>query len=83
MITPYTESGFSSEVGPFLPLGSGIVGNIQRFKSQDVKAIFVVGCNDGILPSDCRMRVFWEQMSGSPKGGADLGGNTELLAADE
>ncbi|QEK11420.1 helicase-exonuclease AddAB subunit AddB [Crassaminicella thermophila] len=47
------ESGFSSlEIG-IIPttIDQVLVGNIQRSKSHDIKALFVVGVNDGILPS--------------------------------
>ncbi|TCO68996.1 helicase-exonuclease AddAB subunit AddB [Marinisporobacter balticus] len=47
------ESGFSSlEVG-IIPttIDQVLVGNMQRSKSHDIKALFVVGVNDGILPS--------------------------------
>lgn len=47
------ESGFSSyEIG-IIPttLDQVLVGQIQRSKSQDIKALFIVGINDGVLPS--------------------------------
>lgn len=47
------EAGFMSlEVG-IIPttIDQVLVGNIQRSKSQDVKALLVLGVNDGILPS--------------------------------
>ncbi|QXM06535.1 helicase-exonuclease AddAB subunit AddB [Crassaminicella indica] len=47
------ESGFSSiEIG-IIPttIDQVLVGNIQRSKSHDIKALFVVGVNDGVLPS--------------------------------
>lgn len=47
------DSGFSSlEVG-IIPttVDQVLVGNIQRSKSHDIKALFVIGANDGILPS--------------------------------
>ncbi len=46
------KAGFSNiEVGVIpTTLDQVLVGNIQRSKSQDIKALFVVGCNDGILP---------------------------------
>ncbi|QZY54167.1 helicase-exonuclease AddAB subunit AddB [Crassaminicella profunda] len=47
------DSGFSSlEIG-IIPttIDQVLVGNIQRSKSHDIKALFVVGVNDGILPS--------------------------------
>lgn len=47
------ESGFSSlEVG-IIPttIDQVLVGNMQRSKSHDIKALFLVGVNDGIIPS--------------------------------
>lgn len=47
------DSGFSSlEIG-IIPttIDQVLVGNIQRSKSHDIKGLFVVGVNDGILPS--------------------------------
>lgn len=47
------QSGFSSfEIG-IIPttLDQVLVGQIQRTKSNDLKALFVLGINDGILPS--------------------------------
>lgn len=47
------QSGFSSyEIG-IIPttLDQVLVGQIQRSKSHDIKALFVVGVNDGVLPS--------------------------------
>lgn len=81
------ESGFSSlEVG-LIPttLDQVLVGNIQRSKSQDVKALFVVGCNDGILPSGAQDEglLAADERDLLQREGLDLGGNTELLAADE
>lgn len=51
--TRMLESGFLSlEVG-IIPttVDQVLVGNIQRSKSHDIKALFVVGVNDGVLPS--------------------------------
>lgn len=47
------QSGFSSyEIG-MIPttLDQVLVGQIQRSKSHTIKALFVVGVNDGVLPS--------------------------------
>ncbi|MBU5674943.1 helicase-exonuclease AddAB subunit AddB [Alkaliphilus sp. MSJ-5] len=47
------EAGFSAcEVG-VIPstIDQVLVGSIERSKSHDIKALFVVGVNDGILPS--------------------------------
>ncbi|PAB58741.1 helicase-exonuclease AddAB subunit AddB [Anaeromicrobium sediminis] len=46
------ESGFeATEVG-IIPttIDQVLIGNISRSKSHDIKALFVVGVNDGILP---------------------------------
>ncbi len=47
------ESGFSSYKIGIIPttIDQVLVGSIQRSKSHDVKALFVVGINDGVLPS--------------------------------
>lgn len=81
------ESGFSSlEVG-IIPttLDQVLVGNIQRSKSQDVKALFVVGCNDGILPSgkSADGLLADEERDILHGAGMELGSNSELRAADE
>lgn len=47
------ESGFTAcEIG-VIPstIDQVLVGNIERSRSHDIKALFVVGVNDGILPS--------------------------------
>lgn len=47
------EAGFSQyEVGIIPPtIDQVFVGNLERSRSHDIKALFVVGVNDGILPS--------------------------------
>lgn len=47
------EAGFSQyEVGILPPtIDQVLVGNLERSKSHDIKALFVIGVNDGILPS--------------------------------
>ncbi|AFS78915.1 ATP-dependent helicase/deoxyribonuclease, subunit B [Gottschalkia acidurici 9a] len=47
------ESGLSNhEIGIIPPtMDQVLIGNLERSKSQDIKALFVVGVNDGILPS--------------------------------
>ena len=81
------ESGFSSlEVG-MIPttLDQVLVGDIRRSKSQDVRALFVVGCNDGILPSGKQEEglLAAEERDMLCSMGMDLGGNTEMLSAEE
>ena len=81
------ESGFASLKAGIIPttLDQVLIGSIQRSKSQDVKALFVVGCNDGILPAgnqDDRL-LSAEERDLLQSEGLDLGGYTELLAADE
>ncbi len=47
------ESGFlAMEIG-IIPttIDQVLVGNIQRSKSHEIKALFIVGVNDGVLPS--------------------------------
>ncbi|WP_129598188.1 helicase-exonuclease AddAB subunit AddB [Anaerophilus nitritogenes] len=47
------DSGFSSmEIG-IIPtsIDQVLVGNMSRSKSHDIKALFILGVNDGILPS--------------------------------
>ncbi|NLC45065.1 MAG: ATP-dependent helicase/deoxyribonuclease subunit B, partial [Clostridiales bacterium] len=81
------EAGFASlEVG-IIPttLDQVLVGSIQRSKSQDVKALFVVGCNDGILPAGHQDEglLAADERDLLHIEGMDLGGYTELVAADE
>ena len=47
------ESGFSSHELGIIPttVDQVLVGNIQRSKSHDIKALFILGVNDGIIPS--------------------------------
>lgn len=47
------EAGFSSQELGIIPttVDQVLVGNIQRSKSHDIKALFVLGVNDGIIPS--------------------------------
>lgn len=81
------ESGFSSMEAGIIPttLDQVLVGSIQRSKSQDVRALFVVGCNDGILPAGSRDEglLASEERDLLLGAGLDPGGYTELLAADE
>ncbi|KNF09410.1 ATP-dependent helicase/deoxyribonuclease subunit B [Gottschalkia purinilytica] len=47
------ESGLNNyEIGIIPPtMDQVLIGNLERSRSQDIKALFVVGVNDGILPS--------------------------------
>ena len=47
------ESGLSNfELGLIPPtMDQVLVGNLERSKSQDIKALFIVGVNDGLIPS--------------------------------
>lgn len=47
------ETGFSQyEVGIIPPtIDQVLIGNLERSRSHDIKALFIVGVNDGILPS--------------------------------
>ncbi len=81
------EAGFSSmEVG-IIPttLDQVLVGNISRSKSQEIRALFVLGLNDGILPSGrAEEGLFgdgeWDTLH---QLGIDLGSTAQLRAADE
>ncbi len=47
------EAGFLSFEGGIIPPGIDevLVGDIQRSKSHDIRGLFMVGVNDGIIPS--------------------------------
>ncbi|KAB3533441.1 helicase-exonuclease AddAB subunit AddB [Alkaliphilus serpentinus] len=47
------ESGFSSTEIGVIPstIDEVLIGNIQRSRSHDIKALFLIGVNDGIIPS--------------------------------
>lgn len=47
------EAGFSSLKLGIIPttLDQVLVGDIKRSKVKDIKGLFVIGCNDGVLPS--------------------------------
>lgn len=47
------ESGFTSLQISIIPttIDQVLIGNIARSKSNDIKALFIVGVNDGILPA--------------------------------
>lgn len=81
------ESGFSSLETGIIPttLDQVLVGSVQRSKSQDVKALFVVGLNDGILPSGSQEEglLAADERDLLHREGLDLGGYSDLLAADE
>lgn len=62
-----------------------LVGSIQRSKSHDIKALFVIGANDGILP-----RGTWpegilsqEEKEGLGRQGLEIGLSRDLKAAEE
>lgn len=46
------ESGFDNyELGMIPPvIDQVLAGNLERSKSHDIKALFLAGCNDGIIP---------------------------------
>lgn len=46
------DSGFNSyELGVIPPtMDQVLAGNLERSKSHDIKALFLLGCNDGIIP---------------------------------
>lgn len=81
------EAGFSAcEIGLIPPtLDQVLVGQIQRSKSHSIKALFVVGVNDGILPNgrnDERVLAEEEKVLLKEKG-LDLGTDHQTQAAEE
>lgn len=46
------ESGFNGyELGVIPPtMDQVLAGNLERSKSHDIKALFLLGCNDGVIP---------------------------------
>ena len=81
------ESGFSSyEIG-IIPttLDQVLVGQIQRSKSQDIKALFIVGVNDGVLPSglDEKDILSNEEKVSLQEFGIDLGTDYESRSLQE
>jgi ATP-dependent helicase/nuclease subunit B len=81
------ESGFMSCQIGIIPttIDQVLVGNIQRSKSSDVKALFVVGVNDGILPSkDLSQGILSEEeISLLKEEGIDLGLESDFKNNEE
>ncbi|NLO83509.1 MAG: helicase-exonuclease AddAB subunit AddB [Clostridiales bacterium] len=81
------EAGFSSlEVG-IIPttLDQVLVGNIQRSKNHDVKALFILGCNDEVLPSVMPEHdlLSEEERDLLQERGMELGSNSILRSSEE
>lgn len=81
------DSGFSSLETGIIPttLDQVLVGSVQRSKSQHVRALFVLGLNDGILPAGSREEglLAADERDVLYNQGLDLGGYSDMLAADE
>lgn len=81
------QSGFASfEIG-IIPttLDQVLVGQIQRSKSHDIKALFVVGVNDGVLPSGVEDKDILsnEEKLTLKEAGVDLGSDNEIRSQQE
>lgn len=81
------EAGFMSlEVG-IIPttLDQVLVGDIRRSKIRDIKALFIVGCNDGLIPASNGDEGLLdvEELDKLRGCGVELGGGSELRAANE
>jgi ATP-dependent helicase/nuclease subunit B len=78
---------FSSLETGIIPttLDQVLVGSVQRSKSQHVRALFVLGLNDGILPAGSRDEglLAADERDVLYQKGMELGGYSDLLAADE
>jgi len=81
------QAGFMSyEIG-IIPttVDQVLVGNIQRSRSHDIRALFVVGANDGVLPS--RMNeiglLTGEEKEFLRAKGLELGLDLEMKSAEE
>ncbi len=62
-----------------------LVGSIQRSKSHEIKALFVIGVNDGILPAgNWPEGIFTEEEKGCMRNhGLEIGMSRDLKAAEE
>lgn len=81
------EAGFSSIELGIIPttIDQVLLGNIQRSKSHDIRALFVLGINDGVLPAGGHRE---ELLSDEEKrllneSGLDLGLDQEMRADEE
>jgi len=81
------EAGFLSFELGIIPttIDQVLVGNIQRSKSHDIKALFVVGVNDGILPSgrDEEEILSVQEKEILQNMGLDLGFNLDMKSDEE
>lgn len=62
-----------------------LVGNIQRSKSHDIKALFILGVNDGVLPAgkDPGGLLSLEEKESIQQCGLDMGMSRELQTIEE
>ncbi|KUG03977.1 atp-dependent nuclease, subunit b [hydrocarbon metagenome] len=81
------EAGLQSYEMGIIPttVDQVLVGSIQRSKSHDIQALFVIGVNDGILPAGSWPEgVFTEEEKSWLKGqGLEVGLSRELKTAEE
>ncbi len=81
------EAGLQSYEMGIIPttVDQVLVGSIQRSKSHDIKALFVIGVNDGILPvGSWSEGIFTEDEKGWLKGqGLEVGLSRDLKTAEE
>lgn len=81
------EAGFGSyEIG-IIPttIDEVLIGNIQRSKSQDIKALFVIGVNDGVLPANREEEgiLTGEEKDFLEEKGLEIGLNREMRSLEE
>ncbi len=81
------ETGFRSYELAIIPpmVDQVLVGNIGRSKSQDVKAVFILGCNDGVLPSNMPPEGLLnnEERRELLERGMELGWDRSTISAEE
>ncbi|MDD3890060.1 MAG: helicase-exonuclease AddAB subunit AddB [Syntrophomonadaceae bacterium] len=81
------EAGFQSYELGIIPttIDEVFIGNIQRSKSQDIKALFVMGVNDGVLPSNKEADgiLTGEEKELLQGQGMELGLNREMKSLEE
>lgn len=81
------QAGFSSLAVGIIPttLDQVLVGSISRSKSQGIRALFLVGLNDGILPSGQREEGLLGELERDSlrRSGLFLGNTGELKGAEE
>ncbi|MGS0764415.1 helicase-exonuclease AddAB subunit AddB [Syntrophomonas curvata] len=81
------EAGFSSHELGMIPttVDQVLVGNIQRSKSHNIKALFVMGVNDGIIPSAKHNEgvLSSDESDYLADQGVDISENLEMQVAEE